>query len=74
MALDFVPGGKPTAEAVVAARLAAGLTQTEAARSVYLGHYTRWGDYEAGRGGMDAARYELFLVKHGLHPGYRACG
>lgn len=68
--LDFTPGQKPTPEAVLAARLAAGLTQTQAAASVYLGHYRRWGDYETGTGQMDAARYELFLVKHGMHPGY----
>lgn len=69
---DFVPGVKPTPEAVLAARMAAGLTQTQAAASVYLGHYRRWGEYETGLGQMDAARYELFLVKHGLHPGYGA--
>lgn len=69
---DFIPGEKPTPEAVIAARKAAGLTQTQAAESVYLGHYRRWGEYESGQGRMDAARYELFLVKHGLHPGYSA--
>lgn len=56
------------------ARLAAGLTQTEAAASIYLGHYRRWGEYESGQIQMDAARYELFLIKHGLHPRYLRTG
>lgn len=68
---DFEPGRTPGADEVIAARKAAGLTQTEAAAAVYLGHYRRWGEYEAGTHPMDPARYELFLVKHGLHPQYR---
>ena len=67
-AIDWAADEKPTPDAVLAARLAAGLTQTEAAQSVGLGHYRRWGEYEAGIGHMTAERYELFLLRHGLHP------
>lgn len=70
-AVEFEPGRTPSADEVVAARLAAGLTQTAAAASVYLGHYKRWCEYETGTRQMDAARFELFLVKHGLHPRLR---
>lgn len=70
--LDFEPGRQPASEEVLCARKAAGLTQTRAAESVYLGSYVRWMEYERGTTRMDPARYELFLVKHGLHPGYTA--
>lgn len=70
--VDFEPGRVPTPDDVRTARLAAGRTQTEAAADVYLGHYRRWGEYESGQVGMDPAKYELFLVKHGLHPRFGA--
>jgi putative transcriptional regulator len=66
----YTPGSSPAPADVFAARKAAGLTQTEAAASVYLGGYYRWSEYESGRERMDPARFELFLVKHGLHPLY----
>lgn len=67
----FVPGQPPTPEQIHATRATLGLNQTEAARSVYLGDQKRWSEYENGLHTMDAARWELFLVKHGLHPHYR---
>jgi hypothetical protein len=67
-AIDFTPGQAPTAAAVMAARQAAGLNQTQAAQSVGLGHYRRWGEYEAGARPMAAERFELFLLRHDLHP------
>ena len=57
----------PTPEAIRAARDAAGLTQAEAAELVHLGRAVRWSEYERGHP-MDAARWELFLVKVGQHP------
>jgi hypothetical protein len=69
---DFTPGQSPTADQVVSARRAAGLTLAQAAESVYLSGYPRWAEYESGKRVMDAARYELFLIKHQLHPAIRA--
>lgn len=60
----------PTKEQVISARTASGLTQTEAAEMVYLSSFTRWSEYERGERNMDAARYELFLIKTGQHPDY----
>lgn len=65
---DLDLSASPAPEQVVSARKAAGLTQTEAAAAAGLGHYRRWGEYETGVRQMDASRFELFLLKHGLHP------
>lgn len=65
---DFKPGQPPSADVVLAARLAAGLTQTQAAAAAGLGHYRRWGEYETGTRPMDPGRFELFLLRHHLHP------
>jgi hypothetical protein len=61
----------PTAEAIKAARLDAGLTQSEAAEFVYLGDVARWSEYERGVKRIDVARWELFLIKIGKSPYYR---
>lgn len=55
----------PTPVEVKAARLAAGLTQTQAAALVYktLSGWQRW---EQGERDMDPALWELFLIKAGL--------
>lgn len=63
---------EPTPDAIRMAREAAALTQAEAAELVYLGAAKRWSEYERGAQAMDPARWELFLVKIGLHPGFTA--
>ena len=60
----------PTFEQVREARLAAGHTQGEAAAAVYLGDKVRWTEYESDSRNMDAARWELYLIKTGQHPEY----
>lgn len=70
-AAEFTAGEQPAPEQVLLARRAAGLTLADAAASVYLGAGARWAEYENGRRTMDAARWELFLLKHGLHPNMR---
>lgn len=60
----------PTSQQVRAARHSAGLSQDKAARLVGLAHGVRWSEYESGRAPMDAARWELFLVKTGQHPAF----
>mgnify|MGYP002777980811 CR=1 FL=1 len=59
------------AEAVRAARVAAGLTQAQAAQLVHLGSRERWTEYEAGIRTIDPARWELFLLRAGQHPDLR---
>lgn len=60
----------PDPAMIRAARIAAELTQAEAAELVHLGSATRWSEYERGAQAMDAARWELFLIKIGAHPGF----
>jgi DNA-binding transcriptional regulator YiaG len=57
-------------DAIRAARLAAGLTQTEAGA---LCHRTlrAWQDAESGARSLDAAAWELFLLRTGTHPTHR---
>lgn len=59
---------QPTKEEVLAARRAAGHTQAQAADTVHLGTSHRWYEYEAGSRNMDVSRWELYLLKTGLHP------
>lgn len=70
--LDGLPSATP--EAVLAARLAAGLGQPEAAALVGLGAGARWSEYERGTRNMDAARWSLFLLATGQHPRARLTG
>lgn len=65
---EFDPKAAPSPELVLAARLASGLTQTQAAQLVHYGCYQRWMECERGRSKLDVARWELFLAKTGLHP------
>lgn len=60
----------PVPEQILAARLAASLTQLEAARLVHLGARGsgRWSEYERGIRNIDLARWELFLLLTRLHP------
>jgi DNA-binding transcriptional regulator YiaG len=47
---------------IIAARKAAGLTQTAAAKSIYCALVT-WQQWEAGTRKMHPAFFELFLIK-----------
>lgn len=53
---------KPTPEQVKEARKRSNLTQTQAAEVIYK-NVLAWQRYEAGDRGMDAALFELFLLK-----------
>jgi transcriptional regulator with XRE-family HTH domain len=57
----------PTPAEIIALRTAAGLTQAQAAEAVHLGSRKRWSEYECGNQAMDAARWELFVIKCGKH-------
>lgn len=64
-----LPVRPPTARQVKEARARYGLTAAEAARLVYVTG-DAWFKYEGGRRAMDAARWELFLIKaQGRKPG-----
>ena len=55
---------QPTPADVKSARAAVGLTQTQAAALIYK-KLLAWQRYESGNRSMDAALYELFLIKTG---------
>lgn len=57
----------PTAEQIRAARLAAGLTQQQAAELVYM-EQRGWARWESGERGANLAAWELFLLRVGQHP------
>ena len=59
---------RPTSAELLAARLAAGLTQADAAALCGLGSAQRWSEYERGEGRIDLARWALFLLAVGQHP------
>lgn len=59
------PADPPPKEIVRAARRAAGLTQTEAAAMIYRTR-RNWQQWESGERRMDAALFELFLIKRRL--------
>lgn len=63
-----LPGKQPKPAEVLAARMAAGLTQAEAAKLIY-GSQRAWANYEGTEESyarpMRAAEYELFLLKTG---------
>jgi DNA-binding XRE family transcriptional regulator len=58
----------PLPEGIRAIRLKAGLTQAQAADLAGLASRSRWVEYENGIRSPDSARWELFLLKTGLHP------
>ncbi len=62
----------PTPDNIRDERVAAGLSQAQAAELLHLGAPTRWGEYERGIHAMSPALWELFLIKVGKHDGYRA--
>lgn len=55
-----------TRDEVRAARVAAGLTQREAAALVHLARTQTWQDWELGQAPADPARYRLFCHLTGL--------
>ena len=55
---------QPTPADVKSARIAAGLTQTRAAAVIHK-KLLAWQRYESGDRAMDAAYWELFLIKTG---------
>lgn len=58
----------PAPEMIRAARVAAGLTQAEAAAVVHRPSYRTWQDWERGRSKMPLDAWELFLLKTGQLP------
>ena len=74
--IDLLAGlPDPAPDVVAAARAAAGLSQSQAAALAGLGAGARWAEYE--RSGVsarriDLARWALFLLATGQHPGFRA--
>ena len=58
----------PTPPEIRAARLAAGLTQAQAAELVQLGAQERWAEYENGKRSPDVVRWATFLLLTGQHP------
>lgn len=55
----------PTKEAILSARVSAGLTQEEAGAEVKSARRT-WQDWERGRRKMPAGLFDLFKLKMGL--------
>ena len=60
--LKNAPGANPKPQQIIDARLAAGLTQTEAAALIYSTWRT-WQDWEAGIARMHPAFWELWRLK-----------
>lgn len=54
---------QPTPEEIRARRLAAGLTQTQAAHIIYAPSYKTWQPYENGRAKIPLAAWVLFLIE-----------
>lgn len=63
---------EPAPEVLRALREAAGLSQTAIAKMVHLSGPSRVSDWEHGKHPIDAARWELLLIKLGRHPGFIA--
>ena len=55
----------PTSKQVKAARLAAGMTQKQAAAAILSPNYRTWQNWEAGIREMPPGLFELFLLKTG---------
>lgn len=62
---------EPAPEAVKASRLAAGLTQLQAANLVGSASFQAWNYWESGRRTVPLDSWALFLLATGQHPGYR---
>ena len=61
----------PKPEKIVAARVAAGITQGEAATLCGLGARTRWTEYENGTRTPKAATWVMFLLLTDQHEDFR---
>jgi len=57
---------QPTSDEIKEVRLKTGLTQQQAAESVYRADGARWREWEGGKYRIDLAVWELFLIKSGL--------
>jgi DNA-binding transcriptional regulator YiaG len=62
--MSLADSQSPIPSAIRSAREQAGLTQTRAAAVIYKKLRT-WQDWESGKNSMDAAFFELFLLKTG---------
>ena len=62
---------RPAPEEIVATRIAAGLTQEQAAAAVGIEGKKRWSEYETGVRTPDVARWALFLLIVRQHPEWR---
>ena len=63
---------RPDPATVRAVREAAGLSQQAAAELVHMTTFQRWSEYERGIAGMHPSTWELFCIKVGRHPVYKA--
>lgn len=57
---------RPTPEQIEMIRMAAGLTQQQAAEVVHRKDGARWREWSGGKYAIDMAVWELFLIKTGL--------
>lgn len=62
--------GIPQADAIAAARKAAGLTQPQAADAMGVSR-TTWQSWESGRANMPLAAWALWQLAAGVHPLYK---
>lgn len=53
----------PTPDQVKNARVLAGQTQEEAAKTLYMANYKVWQNYELGKRSMSIPLWELYLIK-----------
>jgi len=53
----------PAPDEIRAARIAAGLSQSQAAALVGSPSYQRWHEWETGKRNLPPAKWELFLIK-----------
>ena len=60
----------PTPEEVRALRVAAGLTQADAAEVAGLAGWRQWAGWESGERRPSAQSWELLLLRLGRHPRY----
>jgi DNA-binding transcriptional regulator YiaG len=60
----------PSPGDILSARRHAGHSQSQAARIVGLGSGMRWSEYERGTRRPEAARWALYLLATGQHPGF----
>ena len=68
--LNYEDLAAPTPDNLRALREHFGLTQIRIAELAGLKGALRWSDYECGRRNMDVIRWELLLIKLGIHPDY----